>query len=186
MQYTRVFLDTEFTGLTQRSSLISLGLVTEAGHSFYAEFTDFDRQQLEPWQVEHVLPYCNWLHKPGYTHPPQFERQGKQWQGVGPTSYLQPHLVEWLGQFSTVQVWADCAAYDWVLFCELFGGSQKLPAGVSYMVQDLATLFVACGHPPDINRQQFSRHQVQMHHALEDARLCMACYQQLALQLFME
>lgn len=32
----KIFLDTEFTGLTQNTSLISIGLVAETGEEFYA------------------------------------------------------------------------------------------------------------------------------------------------------
>ncbi len=37
---TKVFFDTEFTGLRQQTTLISIGLVAETGETFYAELTE--------------------------------------------------------------------------------------------------------------------------------------------------
>lgn len=51
----KVFLDTEFTGLHQNTTLISLGMVTEHNESFYAEFTDYDKIQVDEWVQEHVI-----------------------------------------------------------------------------------------------------------------------------------
>ena len=41
----KVWFDTEFTGLHKNTTLISIGLVTENGKTFYAEFTDYDESQ---------------------------------------------------------------------------------------------------------------------------------------------
>lgn len=38
----KIFFDTEFTGLQQNTSLISIGLVTEDDRSFYAELVDYN------------------------------------------------------------------------------------------------------------------------------------------------
>ena len=42
-----IFLDCEFTGLQQHTSLISLALVAESGEEFYAEFTDSSKSPLD-------------------------------------------------------------------------------------------------------------------------------------------
>jgi hypothetical protein len=52
---TKIFRDTEFTGLHQDTTLISLGLISEEGTTFYAEFTDFDKTQLEDGLKENVI-----------------------------------------------------------------------------------------------------------------------------------
>jgi hypothetical protein len=41
----KVFLGTEFTGLYQNTSLVSIGLVTEDGKTFYAEFDDYPKHK---------------------------------------------------------------------------------------------------------------------------------------------
>jgi len=40
---TKIFFDTEFTGLHQNTTLISIGLISECGKTFYAELTDYDK-----------------------------------------------------------------------------------------------------------------------------------------------
>ena len=37
----RIFFDTEFTGLHQNTTLISIGCIDENGRTFYAESTDY-------------------------------------------------------------------------------------------------------------------------------------------------
>lgn len=50
-----VFLDTEFTSL-ERPELISVGLVSEMAHEFYAELTDFPRNKCSEFVCAEVLP----------------------------------------------------------------------------------------------------------------------------------
>lgn len=45
----KVFFDTEFTGLHQHTTLVSIGMVAEDGRNFYAELTDFDQTQANDW-----------------------------------------------------------------------------------------------------------------------------------------
>lgn len=53
-----LFLDTEFTGLGQRwPRLISIGLISEDGHEFYAELNvEGYIEKCSPWVKENVLP----------------------------------------------------------------------------------------------------------------------------------
>ena len=44
---TKIFFDMEFTGLHQKTTLISIGLIAEDGRTFYAEFNDYDKSQLD-------------------------------------------------------------------------------------------------------------------------------------------
>lgn len=39
----KAFFDTEFTGLHNGATLLSIGIVYEDGHKFYAELTDYDK-----------------------------------------------------------------------------------------------------------------------------------------------
>ena len=52
---TKLFFDTEFTGLHQNTTLISIGLISECGKTFYAELTDYDKTQLDDWLNENVI-----------------------------------------------------------------------------------------------------------------------------------
>ena len=42
---TKIFFDCEFTGLHQRTTLISIGFITEHGDTFYAEFNAHHREK---------------------------------------------------------------------------------------------------------------------------------------------
>ena len=43
----KVFFDTEFTGLHQNTSLISIGCIAEDGNTFYATLTDYNYLQVD-------------------------------------------------------------------------------------------------------------------------------------------
>ncbi len=52
---TKIFLDSEFTGLHKKTTFISIGLVSEEGHEFYGEFNNFDRTQLNAWIIDNEM-----------------------------------------------------------------------------------------------------------------------------------
>ncbi len=174
---TRIFLDTEFTGLHQGTTLISLAMVAESGEEFYAEFTDYEAAQLFPWLQEHVMPKL-WLQ-----HKLEFDRRPGGVYLRGDRSAIHTALDAWLKSFELIEVWADVLAYDWVLFCELFGGALHLPANVFYAPFDLATLFrlkkeiTPTGkYQKDLNRFAFAGVSDQwQHNALMDARVEWLC-----------
>ena len=47
-----IFFDTEFTGLQKDTDLISIGLITWGGSTFYAEFTDYRKELCDDWIKE--------------------------------------------------------------------------------------------------------------------------------------
>ncbi|WP_426356268.1 hypothetical protein ACP26O_00100 [Burkholderia sp. R-40] len=51
----RIFVDTEFTDFID-CDLISIALVAEDGHEFYAERTDFDHHACSAFVREAILP----------------------------------------------------------------------------------------------------------------------------------
>ena len=53
----KVYFDCEFTGLTKNCDLISIGLVSETGKGFYAEFTDYDKSKISDidWMNSNVI-----------------------------------------------------------------------------------------------------------------------------------
>lgn len=176
---TRLFLDTEFTGLHQQARLISLGLCAESGAAFYGEVAGLDPAACDPWVRANVLAHTRWLGRPGTRA--QTLREGDLTACFGEPPTLALALADWLAQWPRVEVWADCLAYDWVLFCELFGGARQLPAQVFYMPFDLVTLFKLRGLDPDTDRVAFAgmAGAPRRHDALWDARLTLACYRRL-------
>lgn len=173
---TRIFLDTEFTGLHQYTSLISIGLAAENGDVFYAEMTDYDREQVDDWLRSNVL---NLLSddlpnaEDAHTNPVMLCQ--------GTMSEVSHALHRWLKRFGgkdSVEIWADVLAWDWVLFCELFGGAFSLPEEVYYIPFDLSTLLKLKGIDPNIIREELGqvkwshpKLKLVKHHALYDALL---------------
>jgi len=156
---TKVFFDTEFTGLHKKTSLISIGLIAETGETFYAETTDYDPLQLNDWLRENVIKNLGGA-----------DRIGTKQQVVIALRY-------WLEQFDQIEIWSDVLAYDWVLFCDLFGSAFDIPGNIYYIPFDLATLFKVKGIDPDVNREQYAELQSgsNKHNALWDARIIKAC-----------
>lgn len=178
-----IFYDAEFTGLHQRTSPIAMGFSGVSGEEFYAEFSDYDAGQCDAWLRENVLAHTRWL-RAGEAGPLHL-REGRLTLCLGGRAHVAGCLGEWLGRFAAVEIWADCLAWDWVLFCELFGGALRIPPQVSYLPRDLATLFHCKGLDADTPRAAFAgfpaeeaaRHR---HNALWDARLAKACHRRLA------
>lgn len=192
----KVFFDTEFTGLHQNTTLISIGLMSEDGEKFYAELTDFDRRQIDQWIQDNVVDR---LLLSEILTPLE---QGNCFTVKGPRARVEQHLREWLNRQSTknavygdmrnvfpdrhpqkLEMWSDCYAYDWVLFCDLFGGALNIPDCVYYIPFDLSTLFKIKGIDPDVNREEYAGLSGgEKHNALWDAKIIKACYER-AMQL---
>lgn len=185
MGSTIIFLDTEFTGLQRHTTLISLGMVSQGGREFYAEFKDYDTTQVTPWITEHVLDKLNGQLPPANANDVVWGNNNVQLSGT--RREVATALRQWLATFGTVEVWADVLAYDWVLFCNLFGGAFSIPENIFYAPFDLSTLFRVKGiitptgkYEGDVSRFEYAgADKTQQHHALHDARVEMLCYQKL-------
>ena len=184
-----VFFDTEFTGLHQNTTLISIGLVAKDGRTFYAEFNDYDKSQINAWLDENVI--ANLLMKPPqkgedeYYTKSRFKRnipltQASCVQMRGSTKEIRKELETWLNEIGKVEMWSDCLAYDWVLFNQMWGNAFNLPANIYYIPFDICSLFKIAGIDPDINRETFVGMEKNpdciKHNALWDAQIIKACY----------
>ena len=177
---SKLFLDTEFTGLRQNTRLISLALCADDGREFYAEFSDFDESQCDDWLKKNVLSATRWAMDSSAV---PFEADEKNVSlCYGDSARVKQALLNWLSAYDDVEIWADCLAWDWVLFCELFGGAFELPKQIFYMPFDLVTLFYCKNLDADISRLEFAKkHHAhlsdgQLHNALFDARLTKICH----------
>ncbi len=165
-----IFFDTEFTGLHKNTTLISIGLVSDNGEEFYAEFTDYNKHQVDEWLQTNVID--------NLVIPDELTKQ-KINNFKGDMNYIQQKLRIWLSQFEHVEIWSDCLAYDWVLFNHIFGHAFNIPKNVYYIPFDICTLFKIKGIDPDINREEFAGIEGNKHNALHDAKVIKACYERL-------
>ena len=171
-----IFLDTEFTGLQQSSQLISLALVDMDGRWFYAEFTDYDDDSLTDWHRKYVVANL-FLEKKA--KPSFLETEGQSVRGN--SELIVTNFKKWLSHYDETEIWADVLTYDWMLFCELFGGALHIPKSIFYIPYDFATLLKVKGYNPDITRASLvpgwaQQHLSYKHNALYDAFLLRQAY----------
>ena len=179
MAKTKIFFDTEFTGLHQNTTLISIGLISECGKTFYAEFTDYDENQIDNWLQENVINNLKFNNKELQNQSTiPFLTEGFNYTGFGNKETIKNYLTEWLKQFKEIEIWSDCLSYDWVLFNQIFGHAFNIPKNVYYIPFDICTLFQVKGIDPDISREQFSEmtEASKKHNALWDAKVIKECY----------
>jgi hypothetical protein len=170
----KLFFDTEFTGLHQRTSLISIGIVDDDDKMFYAVFNDYQLNQVDDWIANNVIKNLDL----------KYEDYPAVTTIYGDTKKITNELVKWLDYYVAADyltMWSDCLAYDWVLFNELFGGALNIPPNINYIPRDLCTLMEIKGVDPDINREQFSEmeNNSNKHNALFDAIVIKKCYEKL-------
>lgn len=185
-----LYFDTEFTGLHKDTTLISIGIVSEDGRSFYAELTDYDKSQVDEWLEENVISnlYLDKSFGPeGFeaqnlvTNPEETEVLSYDFIIKDSMEMVSTELKRWVAQFDDIKIWSDCLAYDWVLFNHLFGHAFNLPENIYYIPFDICTLFEIKGVDPDISREEFINNSIEgaKHNALYDAKVIKACYDKL-------
>ena len=181
MERHRIFFDTEFTGLHQKTTLVSIGLIGEGEETFYAELTDYDTSQIDNWLQENVMSKLTLTAHPINT----LKVNGNATTFRGDKKTLKKHLGKWLNSFGNVELWSDCLAYDFVLFNDIFGHAFNIPKNVLYIPFDICTLFKAKDIDPDINREEFANIKgikAEKHNALWDARIIKECYNRLVIK----
>lgn len=162
MKTTKVFFDTEFTGLQQDTDLISIGFVAEDGEELYIELNDFREEKLDDWLRENVIANLE--------YPKELKLSKAEAASV---------ISNWLGKYEKVEIWSDCLAYDWVLFNNLFGHAFNIPKNIYYIPFDICMLMKVKGVDPDINREEYAGIEGKKHNSLHDAKAIKACYEKL-------
>lgn len=160
-----VFFDTEFTELGPKAQLISIGMVADNGQKFYAEFRDYDKENLNDWIKENVLSNLIVDYKLNfrvsvfkndenakhlsikYEEYPWLkdivEKLSDNTKFIyGLSEEVKYSLNEWLYKISNegqerIQLVSDVCHYDMTLLCNLFGGSFNLPSNVNPVCYDI-------------------------------------------------
>ena len=147
----RYFLDTEFVDDGKGPlTLLSLGLVADDGRELYLVSREWQDADLNPWVREHVLPHLG--------DGPRLSR-----------SEMRAAVEAFLGTDPAPQCWGYFSAYDWFLFCRLWGEWSQMPVSISKCCMDLRQWAVQLG----IGSAEFKAAVPQVgtaHNALEDAR----------------
>lgn len=125
-----IYFDCEFTGLHKNTTLISIGFTTIEGYSFYAEFTDYDKTQVDDWIEKNVIKN---LRIPVIGSKMHGGMDSPKWEVKGDREFVKKMLLVWLGWYSMmktpegskIQFVSDVCHYDFVLLIDLLtdGGS---------------------------------------------------------------
>jgi hypothetical protein len=174
----KIFFDTEFTGLHKDTTLISVGLTAENEKTFYAELTDYDKDQLNPWLKENVIKNLR------FNESIDFVRErGDTTEAKGDKNTIRKTLRKWLEQFTEVQFVSDVGHYDFILLIDLLGESAfDLPRNCCPTCidinQDIARVKkVSNKEAFDISRESLvSNIDGDKHNALYDAKVLAAIY----------
>lgn len=172
----RIFMDLEFSGLHQKTTPISIGVISQDDETFYAEFNDYDREQCDDFIKKNVIPNLILSENdPIMDDFPHIVRS------IGNCKMIADELKEWLNHIGPVQIWGDCLSYDWVIFCQLYGHAFNIPKSVYYIPFDISTLFQMKGIDPDISREEYCGiiDTGIKHNSLYDATVIKCCYEKL-------
>lgn len=134
----KLFFDTEFTGLHKNATLISVGIVSEYGRRFYAEFTDYDKNQCNDWIKENVL--SNLLLDGMGTGIGETLDDPSTIMVRGDSQYVSQELNTWLSQFDEIWFVSDVCHYDFVFLIDLItngGTALDLPSNISAVCHDI-------------------------------------------------
>lgn len=142
----RFFFDTEFMDHGDRVELISIGVVGH-GREYHAVNMHANLARANGWVRENVI-----------RHLPEDDALWKA------PEQIRDDLANFLNVGAPAELWAYYSAFDWVLFCQLFGGMMSLPKYVCGFCSDLKQYAVMLGNP--LLPVQTGR----AHDALEDAR----------------
>lgn len=138
----KIYFDTEFTGLHQNTTLISIGLVTEFNEIFYAEFTDYDLNQLTQWHKDNILNnLCMASSMSTILTPSSYGTEIIS----GNKQHISKSFVEWLtmlrrqhSNYYHFQFISDVCHYDFMLLIDLLvDDALKLPDYISPYCHDI-------------------------------------------------
>lgn len=189
----KLFFDMEFTGLHKNTTPISIGIVSEDGKKFYAEFEDYDKSQCDDWIKENVISNLKFELAIGETF---WEREHNgNVEALCDRVCVSYWLNKWLSQFDTIQFVSDVCHYDFVLLIDLLtngGTAIDLPENISAVCHDLNMDIAKHFHISDREAFDMSREQVMYdlcgpkdiatgdkHNSLYDAGVIKAIYEEI-------
>ncbi len=139
----RYWFDTEFIEDGKTIDLLSIGIVSEDGRSYYAEPAECDLSRASPWVRANVLPHLS--------------------GSKTPREQIAREIVEFVG--TKPEFWAYYADYDWVALCQIYGTMMDLPRGWPMFCLDLRQMAHERGNP-----RLPPQSAGEGHHALADAQ----------------
>jgi hypothetical protein len=173
----KYFFDTEFIEWAGGIDLVSIGIVSENGDTYYAENTTFDQRNADQWVIDNVLAkleyWGNPLSSKGYGNISTKGARGSLCTEAFATEVqISNTILGWMdmvGPDRHPQFYAYYAAYDWVIFARLFGRLIDKPAHFPMWVRDLKQMMWERGLSKEW-KQQICPDPEGEHNALVDAQ----------------
>ncbi len=175
----RYFYDTEFIEDGKTIELISLAMIAEDGRELYLISEEISygpvhkRICTDSWLMENVvkqLPTTWWR-----TAQPAEFRLNLERNDIVPLRMIKNAVRDFIIEpdRENVELWADYAAYDHVVLCQLFGRMVSLPNNIPMFTHDFQQLWSSKGKPtlPDPPENT--------HDALADAKYLKLCFESL-------
>jgi len=136
----KYFIDTEFMESPCTIELISIGIFAENSRTFYAESNEFDPHKANPWVQKHVFPQLKY---DPFNEKIRFGfsmcEDEFSIEMLGNKNEIQQEILRFIGT-DKPEFWGYYSAYDWVVFCWLFGPMIALPDGWPMYCRDLKQL----------------------------------------------
>lgn len=179
-QVTRLFFDTEFTGLHKNTTPISIGIISECGKRFYCEFNDYDKSQCDEWINTNVIDKLLFNE---YVHYTVFIEETETTYIKHNKSIVSLSLIEWLSQFGKIELWGDCVVFDWLIMLDIIlcgETARNLPKNFnSVQPFDVMTLLEVKGLNPKERRHVLLgiEEDDNKHNALYDAGITKSIYE---------
>lgn len=167
MKYT---IDTEFHDRGHnKMDLLSVGVVSESGHQYYAVVKDVDWEAVHKnvWLRDNVVPV---LYDPRSVKN-QIVPYRTRKEIVG-------ELAVFFARDPAPQFWAYFADWDWVLFCHLFGTLLETLPQFPQLCLDIKQEMMRMRIP----REALSPQATHEHNALNDAAWNMQILKEIALR----
>jgi hypothetical protein len=119
----KFYFDTEFTGLKKNAALISIGVISESGHTFYAESTEYEEKdplvKEDMWIQQNVI--ANLCITENDENMVNYRFSGKEKEiGERLNRWVVREMCTQISGSTDITLFiSDCAAYDTVLLFDL-------------------------------------------------------------------
>lgn len=168
----RYFIDTEFqqypVGFTMKIELISIGMVSEDNHDFYAVNEGFNID----------VAYQNDFLKTNVLNTIEYQVDDDIDLGFNilltdldamPPSEIRQGILDLTAGDTYVEFWADYGAFDYVILSQLFGGFADWPSHFPMYINDIRQII-------ELNDLWVPPQTFGQHNAMSDARAVMKTY----------
>lgn len=189
----KLYFDKEFTGLRKDTTVISLGIVDENNRSIYAEFTDYDKSQIDPWLKKNIIDKTLYLSKKEQIPDEIYIEDGNETTIVSTKLGNRKRLLEWISFYGDeeIQFVSDVSHYDMVLLIDvLFDSALKMPNNISAACHDInhdiarykkvsiKEAFDLCREDL-LTSKELSKIKGDKHNSLYDAKVIKAIYEKI-------